>query len=330
MSRKAGWLARLKPDVYILLILGMVLLASVLPARGAAEPVVDWATRIAIGITFFLNGARLPREAVVAAFTHWRLHLVILSITFLAFPLAALGAANLPGWIMPAALAPGVIFLGCLPTTIQSAIGFTAIARGNVASAVASSSASNLLAIAVTPLFATLLLHVEGGGLSVHSIQAIVLQLLAPFLAGQLARPLIGAFVAKHAKPLMWVDRGSILMVVYGAFSDAVVSGLWSQVSGLDLARLVLICLALLAFGFALPFWAGRALGFEKADRLTILFGGSNKSLATGVPMAGVLFPAATVGFAVLPVMIYHQLQLMACAWIAQRYAREDRPEEAR
>ncbi|HYD44992.1 MAG TPA: bile acid:sodium symporter family protein [Phenylobacterium sp.] len=331
MSRRAGWLARLKPDVYILLILGMVVLASLLPARGATAPAVDGVTKLAIGLTFFLNGARLPREAIIAALVHWRLHLVILGVTFAAFPIAGVSAASLPGWIVPAALAPGLIFLACLPSTVQSAISFTTIARGNIASAVASASASNLLAIVATPLLVAFLLHTEGGGFSLDQAQRIALQLLAPFIAGHLARPLIGAFVARHNKRLGWIDRGAILLVVYGAFSDAVIGGLWSQVSAFDLGRLALICLMLLAFGFALPAWVGRAMRFDKGDRIALLFAGSNKGLVFGVPIAGVLFPPETVGFMLLPVMIYHQLQLIVCAGIAQRYAREaDRSFEAR
>ncbi|MCC7266064.1 MAG: bile acid:sodium symporter [Caulobacteraceae bacterium] len=331
MSARAGWLARLKPDVYILLILGMVVLASLLPARGAAAPVVDGVTKLAIGLTFFLNGARLPRESIIAAVIHWRLHLVILGITFVAFPVAGVGVANLPGWIVPAALAPGVIFLACLPSTVQSAISFTTIARGNIASAVASASASNLLAIVATPLLVAFLLHTEGGGFSLDQARRIGLQLLAPFAAGHLSRPLIGALVARHNKRLGWIDRGAILLVVYGAFSDAVIGGLWSQVSAFDLARLAVICLALLAFAFALPTWVGRAMKFDRGDRIALLFAGSNKGLVFGVPIAGVLFPPETVGFMLLPVMIYHQLQLMICAVIAQRYAREaDSAEEAR
>ena len=330
MSPRAGWLARLKPDVYILLILGMVVLASVLPARGPAEPVVDGITKLAIGLTFFLNGARLPREAIIAAVVHWRLHLVILAITFVAFPIAGVATASLPDWIVPAALAPGLIFLACLPSTVQSAISFTTIARGNIASAVASASASNLLAIVATPLLVALLLHTEGG-FSLDQAQRIALQLLAPFIAGHLARPLIGTFVARHNKRLGWIDRGAILLVVYGAFSDAVIGGLWSQVSALDLARLTGVCLALLTFAFALPTWAGQAMKFDRGDRIALLFAGSNKGLVFGVPIAGVLFPPETVGFMLLPVMIYHQLQLIICAWISQRYARKaDSAEEAR
>ncbi|HEX5379114.1 MAG TPA: bile acid:sodium symporter, partial [Phenylobacterium sp.] len=210
---KGGFLTRLKPDWYIILIVGMVVLASLLPARDAAAPVFGLATKIAIGLVFFLHGAKLSREAVIRGVTHWRLHLLVLAATFVLFPVLCLGLAALPGWITPAALAPGVIFLGCLPSTIQSSIGFTAIARGNVAATVASATASNLLGIALTPLLGAMLMHTQGGGLSLHSAQSIVLQLLVPFVAGQVLRRWIGGWIAQRARMLSYVDRGSILLV---------------------------------------------------------------------------------------------------------------------
>jgi sodium/bile acid cotransporter 7 len=297
-------------------------LASLLPARGPAAPVFDVATSIAIGMVFFLHGAKLSREAVIKGITHWRLHLVVLASTFVLFPFLTLGLAALPAWITPATLAPGLVFLGCLPSTIQSSIGFTAIARGNVAATVASATASNLLGIAVTPLLAALLMHAQGSGLSFHSVQSILLQLLAPFVAGQVLRPVIGGWITKRAKLLSYVDRGSILLVVYSAFSEAVVGGIWSQVSGLDLLRLGLLCLVLLGLVLATTLAAARAFGFNTEDEITIVFCGSKKSLASGVPMAGVLFPGAGLGMILLPIMIFHQLQLMACAVIAQHYAK--------
>jgi sodium/bile acid cotransporter 7 len=311
----------LKPDAYILLILGMVVLASMLPAHGAAAPVFGLITKIAIGVVFFLHGAKLSREAVIAGTTHWRLHLLILASTFVLFPILTLGLAALPGWITPAALAPGLIFLGRLPSTIQSSIGFTAIARGNVAATVASATASNLLGILVTPLLGAALMHTNGGGLSLHSAQAIVFQLLIPFVAGQIARPWIGRWVSAHSKFLSYVDRGSILMVVYTAFSEAVVGGIWSRVGAADLIRLGPLCAALLAVVLFTTYIAARTLKFNKADEITIVFCGSKKSLASGVPMAGVLFPGASLGLILLPIMIFHQIQLMASAVIAQHYA---------
>jgi sodium/bile acid cotransporter 7 len=327
---RASWLRRLKPDWYVVLIFGMVVVASLLPARGAAAVGFDWATKIAIAFVFFLHGARLSREAVIQGLTHWRLHLVVLGATYALFPVICLGLAALPGWITPPALAGGIIFLGCLPSTIQSSIGFTAIARGNVAAAVASASASNLLGVAITPLLVAGLMQAQGAA-STHAVQAIVLQLLVPFVAGQVLRRWIGGWVASQAKLLSLADRGSILLVVYTAFSGAVVEGVWNRIGALDLVRLVVLCCVLLALVLAATWAAARAFGFNREDEIAIVFCGSKKSLASGAPMAGVLFPAATAGLAILPLMVFHQIQLIACAVIAQRYAkRGDSPAASR
>ena len=319
-SGPRAWLKALGLDWYIAAIVGMVVLASVLPARGEAAPVVGGLTKVGIALVFFIHGAKLSQEAVLKGLLHWRLHGLVLVTTFVFWPLLGLGAASLPGWIVPAALAPGLIYLACLPSTIQSAIGFTAIGRGNVAAAVCGASVSNLLGMIATPLLVGGLLGAQGA-LSFSSFQAILLQLLAPFLAGQILRRWIGGWVQKNAKPLGLVDRGSILLVVYNAFSGAVVAGIWSKVSAFDLARIVVVCLLLLALTLGLMIWVARTRGFSKEDEIAIAFAGCNKSLAAGVPMAGVLFPAATVGFVLLPVMLYHQFQLMVCAALAQRYA---------
>jgi sodium/bile acid cotransporter 7 len=315
-----GFFRRVKVDKYLLLIVGMVVAASVLPARGAAAPAFDWATKIAIGLVFFLHGARLSREAVIGGLTHWRLHLVVLVATYLLFPLLCLGLAALPGWITPPALASGIVFLGCLPSTIQSSIGFTVIARGNVPAAVASASASNLLGILLTPLLVGFLLHAKGA-ISTSSAESIVLQLLVPFIAGQLLRRWIGEWIIARAKLVQFVDRGSILLVVYTAFSGAVVAGVWSKIGALDLFRLLVICSVLLAAVLTSTWFTARALRFATTDEIAIVFCGSKKSLASGVPMAGVLFPPGVAGLALLPLMLFHQIQLMACAVIAQRYA---------
>jgi solute carrier family 10 (sodium/bile acid cotransporter), member 7 len=317
-----GLLSRLKLDWYIILIVSMVVLASALPARGAAAPAFGLATKIAIGLVFFLHGAKLSREAVIRGVTHWRLHLLVLCSTFVLFPILCLGLARLPAWITPAAIAPGLVFLGCLPSTIQSSIGFTAIARGNVAATVASATASNLLGIVVTPLLAAALMHTQAGALSLHSVQSIVVQLLVPFIAGQVLRPWVGGWIGRHAKLVSYADRGSILLVVYSAFSEAVVGGIWSRVDAIDLARLAFLCALLLTAVLLATLAAARAFGFDKADEITIVFCGSKKSLASGVPMAAVLFPGASLGLMLLPIMVFHQIQLMACATIAQAYAR--------
>jgi solute carrier family 10 (sodium/bile acid cotransporter), member 7 len=317
----AGLLSRIRLDGYLILILLMVVVASLAPARGEAAVAFNWVTKAAIGLVFFLHGARLSREAVIGGLTHWRLHLVVLGSTYALFPILCVGLAALPAWITPPALAAGIVFLGCLPSTIQSSIAFTSIARGNVAAAVAAASASNLLGVLLTPMLVAITLQAQGHA-SVSSIPSIVAQLLLPFVAGQVLRPLIGGFVARRAKTLGYLDRGSILLVVYVAFSGAVVEGVWSRVGAIDLVRLMILCAVLLAVVLAATCLVARALGFSKADEIAIVFAGSKKSLASGAPMASVLFPAATAGLVMLPLMIFHQIQLMACAAIAQAYAK--------
>ncbi|KQS48446.1 MULTISPECIES: bile acid:sodium symporter family protein [unclassified Sphingomonas] len=312
-------------EPFILMLLGTVVLASLLPARGEMATIVGYAADIGIVLLFFLHGAKLSRDAIWAGLRNWKLHLAVLAITFVAFPLFGLGLTALPFVTGP--LAAGVLFLTLLPSTVQSSIAFTAIARGNVAAAVCSASFSNLLGILVTPALVALLMNTSGsGGISIESIEAIVLQLLVPFVAGHLLRPWIGAWVTRNKSLLTVVDRGSILLVVYSAFGAAVVEGLWTKLSIGDLILIGLLCAALLAFVLGLTFAVARLMKLPREDAIVLQFCGSKKSLASGVPMAGVLFPPAQVGVILLPVMLFHQLQLIACAVIARRYAESAPP----
>ncbi len=308
-------------EPFILMLLGTVLLASVLPARGPWAIAVAYAADIAIVLLFFLHGAKLSREAIIAGLRNWKLHLAVLAVTFVAFPVFGLGLSQM----VDAQLAAGMLFLTLLPSTVQSSIAFTAIARGNVAAAVCSASFSNLLGIVVTPALVALLMSTSGAsGVSVESIEAIVLQLLLPFVAGHLLRPWIGGWVTRQKAMLTGVDRGSILLVVYSAFGAAVVEGLWHQVSAGDLILVGVLCCVLLAFVLGLTLAVARLMKLPREDAIVLQFCGSKKSLASGVPMAGVLFPAAQVGVILLPVMLFHQIQLIACAVIARRYAESE------
>ena len=317
--------SRFLPDNFTLALVATVALASLWPAHGPAARLFDGPTTFAIGLLFFLHGARLSREAVLAGVTHWRLHLLVFACTFVLFPLLGWGLKPLLSPLVTPQLYTGVMYLCVLPATVQSAIAFTSLARGNVPAAVCSASASTLLGVFVTPVLVNLLVvphHAAGSGGALDAIGRILLQLMAPFIAGHLLRPWIGRFVHRHAKGLKFVDQGSILLVVYTAFSAAVIEGLWRQVPLAALAGLVVACCVLLALVLACTTWLARRLGFGKEDEITIVFCGSKKSLASGVPMAKVLFPVHAVGATVLPLMLFHQIQLMVCAVLAQRYAR--------
>lgn len=313
-------------DPFVLALIGTVVLASILPARGRFAPLIGAIADAGIVLLFFLHGAKLSREALVAGARNWRLHLAVLAVTFAVFPLLgfAFGAAG----AFPPEFAAGLLFLTLLPSTVQSSIAFTAIARGNVAAAVCAATFSNFLGIFATPALVALLMGGETGGVSWTSIQTIVLQLLLPFLVGHLLRPWIGGFVARHKTLTGRVDRGSILLVVYAAFGAAVVEGLWSRVAPTSLLMLAGLCLVLLGIVMAITVALGRAMGLPHEDAVVLLFCGSKKSLATGVPMAGVLFAPAQVGIVLLPVMVFHQLQLIACALVAPRLALHN-PDEA-
>lgn len=321
---------RFLPDTFTILLVLTVVLASLLPISGEPAEWFGLATKLAIGLLFFLHGARLSRDVVVAGLLHWRLHLVILGSTFLLFPLLGLAAGLLPPSLLPPALYTGILFLCVLPSTVQSSIAFTSMAGGNVPAAICAASASNIFGMFLTPLLVGLLFSAGGhGGFSFDALEQILLQLLAPFLLGQILQPWIGDFIRARKKLLMPVDRGSILMVVYLAFSEAVTEGLWHTFSVRDLAVVVIVDIVLLVIALLATMYGSRLLGFSKEDEIAITFCGSKKSLASGVPMANVIFAGQSIGSIVLPLMLFHQIQLMACAVIAQKYAERGRRRAA-
>lgn len=313
--------SRFLPDNFTLTLVGVVIAASLLPCRGDWARAFDAITNIAIGLLFFMHGAKLSREAIVAGITHWRLHLLVFACTFVMFPVLGVALRPVLQPLVTPELYIGILFLCALPATVQSAIAFTSVARGNVAAAVCSASASSLIGIFLTPVLVGLLLAQHGAAVSLDAVRAIVLQLLLPFIAGQVARRWIGAWVQRHKTVLGTIDRSSILLVVYTAFSEAVIQGLWQQIPLRALAGLLVVCAVLLALALTITTVAARRLGFSKEDEITIVFCGSKKSLASGIPMARVLFASSAVGAVVLPLMLFHQLQLMVCAVLAQRYA---------
>lgn len=321
---------RFLPDTFTMLLVLTVLTASFFPVQGTGAHYFGIATNFAIGLLFFLHGARLSRDVVIAGLLHWRLHIVILLTTFGVFPLLALAMGVLVPTILPQALYTGILFLAVLPSTVQSSIAFTSIAGGNVPAAICAASASNIFGMFLTPLLVGVLFSVGGhGGFSWDVLEQIMLQLLAPFIAGQILQPWIGNWIRSKKKILMPVDRGSILMVVYSAFSEAVVEGLWHTFSLVDIATVIVANMVLLTLVLCITMFGSRLLGFGRADEITITFCGSKKSLASGVPMANVIFAGQGIGAIVLPLMLFHQIQLMACAVIAQKYADAAKRREA-
>ena len=310
-----------KPDPLIVLIILAVILAVIAPARGDFAETFGQLTNVAIAFLFFLYGARLSTQEALNGLKHWRLHLTILAFTFVVYPLIGIALRPLTAFISHD-MYLGILFLTLVPSTVQSSVAFTSIAKGNVAGAIVSASTSNLVGVFITPSLVMLLMGTGGGvHIDTSAFGEIALLLLAPFILGQLTRRWVGKFAQSKATKV--VDRGSIAMVVYSAFSKGVVDGIWSSISIWELAFLVAFAAIFVAFMLWLTKKVSEKLGFKRADAVAIEFCGSKKSLATGLPMASVIFASGgtSLGLLILPLMIYHQVQLMMCSWLASRYA---------
>ena len=314
-------LKRIGIDAYMLMLIGMVILGLILPARGVAAEGLRGVTFWAVTLLFFLYGAKLDPSSVRAGLLNWRLQGLTFGATYALFPVLGLGLAAVFGGVLGPQLTLGLLFLCVLPSTVQSSIAFTSIAGGNVPAAICAASLSNLVGVVLTPFLVTRLLHQDGVGVSLEAVEKIALQILLPFLVGQLLRRWIGGFVNRHKLLTMVVDRGSILLIVYSAFGAGTVAGIWRAIpaSGLVLCFGVVALLLALAMGIMVA--AGRLTQLPRPDQAALFFCGSTKSLASGLPIATAIFPAAMVGATVLPLMIYHMTQLLVCSAIAQRMA---------
>lgn len=315
-------LARLIPDKFILLLLATIGVATLFPAQGRGLAVVSTIANIAIFSLFFFHGLRLSHEAVWAGLKHWRLQLAVLVFGFGALPLLGLSVSMLAPDFLSAELWLGVLFLCVLPSTVQSAIAASSMAQGNVAASVIAAALSNLSGVILTPLIFAALAQVGGAGGDLSTIGRIAGLLLLPFALGQVARYWLAAWAERHRVWIGRLDRTTILITVYVAFSAAVVDGLWARLDGGEMLRLFAVVCVLLGVAMGGAWALGGALGLAREDRITLLFSGAQKSLATGAPMARILFPAAQAGMIVIPLMLYHQLQLTVSAWIAARLAR--------
>ncbi|MFT3861615.1 bile acid:sodium symporter family protein [Micropruina sp.] len=316
-----GWLKRL--DRFLLAIVSAAVIASLLPAQGAMVTVLDWATKVAVAVLFFVYGVRLKPDQALAGLKHWRLHLTILAFTYVLFPLLGWALQVVSPWLLSSSLYGGVLYLTLLPSTVQSSINFTSIAKGNVAGAIVSASASNMIGVFVTPVLCWALMTTSGGiAIDPSSILDIIGQLLVPFVLGQLSRRWTADWVAARPR-LKLFDQGVVVLVVYSAFSAGMRENMWQQVSITDLLGLLVVCLVLLAVMLWFSWWLAKRLGFNREDVIAIQFCGTKKSLATGLPMANVLFAGSPIGLLVLPLMVFHQAQLMACGSLAARYAKQ-------
>ncbi|MCG5263267.1 bile acid:sodium symporter [Cupriavidus gilardii] len=320
-------------DGFVLIMLAAIALALAAPEFGTGDgPLhLGLVTSLGVALVFFLHGAALSREKLVAGARHWRLHTFVQVFTYVVFPL--IGAALMFALHdrVPADLLLGVFFLCALPSTVSSSVAMTSMARGNVPGAIFNATISGLIGMALTPLLMGLVISASGASMPLgKALTGVALQLLLPFALGQLARPVIGAWLGRHKPITSKIDRGVIVLIVYSSFCDATAEGLWHQYSWQTIAAVMALAAVLLFAILATTTFVARRLGFSIEDEITAVFCGSKKSLANGIPMAKILFAGhPALGLLVLPLMVYHQLQLIVCSVMASRYANREQIEGA-
>lgn len=308
-------------DPFVIAIVGALVVGLLVPVPDAVREGLGVASTVAIVVLFLLYGARMPTRDVLAGLRHVRLQGGVLGATFVLFPLLGLAVATLAQPVLGAPLAAGVLYVSLLPSTVQSSVALVGVARGNVAGAITAATISSVLGMALTPALVLVFMGATGD-VGLGGLRSVLLQLLLPFVVGQLLQPLVGGWVRAHKRLTQLWDRGTILLVVLVAVLTATADGVWDAVSvpallGVLGASAVLLTVVLLGTWFG-----GRVLGLAAPDRAVLLVCGSTKSLATGLPMLGALFPAAVAGPIAVPVILFHQLQLITCAVIARRLGR--------
>ena len=306
-------------DPLVRLLLLAIALATVLPVTGEARAIARVVSDAAIFLLFLLNGLRLPREQVLRGLRHWRFLLALTLWVFGAMALAGYAGARIADSILPSAIALGFIFLGVLPSTVQSATAYTSLAGGNVANSVIAAAVLNILGVFMSAPLLAWLASSETAGLDLGVLERIGIILLLPFALGQILQSRFGEKIAMRKMLFAWMDRIAIGIAVYVAFSGAVEQGLWSKLPWSGWAMLIALVAALLLFAFAGAWLLGTVLRLDRADRISFLFAGAQKSIAMGAPLAAILFPPATAGLILVPVLAYHLLQLVVSAPLATR-----------
>ena len=313
-------------DWFQLGLIATMILAWVAPAPGAAGGWLrpEYLTKAAVSMGFLLQGLRLPFSALRTGALNWRLHAIVQGTTFLVFPLVGIVLfMGLEGRMAPE-LRAGIVYLAVVPSTVSSSISLTAVARGNVAGAVFNATLSNLAGVLITPLWVTLLLSTTG---TARPLGPVVLDLarwlLLPLAIGQSLRPLLSDWAGRNRIPLGMADRLTVLLLVYTSFCDSFAGGIWSRQGPGALAAIIGLGVALLIAATLFTRWSARRASLGREDQMTAIFCGSQKTIAAGVPMAKVIFGAhPALGVILLPLMIYHGLQLFVGGWLAQRWGR--------
>ncbi|WP_298333370.1 bile acid:sodium symporter family protein [uncultured Erythrobacter sp.] len=310
-------------DPMIAVLLLATLLASVLPATGEARIIAQATSNVAIFLLFLVNGMRIARGEIARGLANWRFFLPLFAWVFGAMPLIGFGLSNVATNLLPPLVALGFLFLGALPSTIQSATSYTSLGGGNVALSVVGAALINIAGVFITaPLFA-LLAGSEAADIGTETIVRIGVILILPFLIGQAVQGWTIDWLQERKSNVAWLDRIVIGIAVYVAFSGAVEQGLgqiFGPIGWLALIGLIIFYLIAASGGAWLM---ANILKISREDRIAFLFAGAQKSVAIGAPLAAILFAPDVAGFVIAPLLLYHLLQLMIAAPLANILAKK-------
>jgi sodium/bile acid cotransporter 7 len=315
-------------DGFLIMIGTMILLAYFLPQPGMVkEPFsLEQIAGAGVSLIFLFYGLRLSMEKLKAGLVNWKMHIIVQLTTFLFFPLIVLASRPLFVGTDFEVLWLGIFFLAALPSTVSSSVVMVSIAKGNIPAAIFNASISSLIGVVVTPLWVGLFIASATGNFDVTDIVLkLVLQVLLPVVIGISLNARFGAIAEKYKKQLKYFDQAIILTIIYTSFCKSFSENLFADFTALELAGLAA---GMIGLFFAVFFSVGllsRLFGFSDEDRITVLFCGSKKSLVHGTVMSKVLFQHSTItGIILLPLMLYHALQLIAASIIAQGMARRN------
>lgn len=315
-------------DPFIVGILAAFVIGLIWRAPDGVRDGIGTAGDILVAALFLLYGLRLRTTEVLAGLTSWKVQGLIFASTYVIFPIVGLAAYPLLEPLIGEGFATGFLYLAFLPSTIQSSVTFTSISRGDTAAAVCAATFSNVVGMFLTPLYVLIFMNIEGA--SAGSITNVLTQLLLPFIIGQLLQPKIGSWIRRFPKHLRVYDQGTVVVIVLAAVLDSTAANTWDGVTAWQIIALLIISCVLLAFILSFTWYAAGWLKVDRGGRIAVLMCGSKKSLATGLPMAQAIFPAAVIGPIAVPVIIFHQIQLLVCAVIASRMGRDVEDAELR
>src|SRR5690606_19245409 len=279
---------------------------------------------IGIGLIFFFYGLKLAPAELKAGFFNYRSHLLIQSVTFLLFPLLTLifipifeEGTGSDIWI-------AIFFLGVLPSTVSSSVVMVAIAKGNLPTAIFNASISGLIGIMATPLWLSLFMLKTGEFSITAIISKLLLQIVLPLILGLLLQRFLGNFARANSKKLSLFDKAVIVLIVFSSFSTSFASNLFATIDPLSLVKLSVIVVILFFAVYAFTGYVCKLFNFNLQDTITVKFAGTKKSLVHGSVMAKIIFgSSASLGLFLLPIMLYHILQLLVIAVFAENYRKK-------